>query len=387
MKAKYISMFAIAALALTACNDDEEEDPTVPESSYTIPTTYSFTDIAGNNTVSFQGQTDRLNQLGIMTTYMKTAHTPGVTVSPVNLKNMYANEGGNGGGNFDFSSTKDLKSKTASTFSNADDVKMVFEEMMENLAMTSQTTTDGNFEATLGTAGSIQSDQSGPYLVDANGHEYVQFIEKGLMGAVFYNQITGVYLSDDKIGNQMDNSTPVDPENGKYYTEMEHHWDEAFGYFSSSTTFPDNDDKRFWSKYSNTVDPILGTNEKIMDAFLTGRAAIANADMTTKEEMRDIIIAELEKVTAGTAIHYFNSTIAAINENNTAGQVHVLSEAYVFLDNMRFNPNATISTLEINALLDQLGIDFYNISVPELAAVRDQLGEKMGFTAAEISAL
>jgi hypothetical protein len=39
---------------------------------YTVPSTFSFTDTGGNSTVSFGGQTDRLNQLSEMVTYMKT---------------------------------------------------------------------------------------------------------------------------------------------------------------------------------------------------------------------------------------------------------------------------------------------------------------------------
>ena len=72
--------------------------------------------------------------------------------------------------------------------------------------------------------------------MDANGIEYTQLIEKGLMGAVFYYQITNVYLGDGKM--DVDNADQVDPDNGKYYTTMEHHWDEAFGYFSDAVDFP-----------------------------------------------------------------------------------------------------------------------------------------------------
>ena len=38
-----------------------------------MPTTYTFTDASGNNTVSYSGQTARLDMLGEMTSYLKTA--------------------------------------------------------------------------------------------------------------------------------------------------------------------------------------------------------------------------------------------------------------------------------------------------------------------------
>lgn len=387
MNFRLISMMAIASLALVSCNDDDDENdgPDQGNPSYTVPATYNFTDDAGNNTVAFDGQIDRLNQLEEMTALMKTANTPGNVVDADALKAMFANENGDGNGNFSFTSTKQLKNKCASTFDDAAEVQMDFESLMEDLSAASQTTTTGQFDGESGIAGVVKTENSGPYLMSGDGIEYVQLIEKGLMGAVFYHQITAYYLSDEKIGDQVDNTTPRDPENGQYYTDMEHHWDEAFGYFSSATDFPDNDDKRFWTEYSTTVDGQLGTNETIMDAFLTGRAAIANDDMTTKEEMRDIIIAELEKVSAGTAIHYLNDAVAAMSDD--ASRNHVLSEAWAFLDNLKYNPNTTVPPQTITALKNELGADFYNVSVTDIISVRDQLGDYMGFATSQIENL
>ena len=56
-------------------------------------------------------------------------------------------------------------------------------------------------------------------------------IEKGLMGACFASQMTSNYLAG--ISSD-DNIEIVD---GKYYTEMEHHWDEAYGYFTDATNY------------------------------------------------------------------------------------------------------------------------------------------------------
>ena len=93
MNFRLISMMALASIALVSCNDDDEETngPDQGTPSYTVPATYSFTDAAGNNTVAFDGQTDRLNQLEEMTVLMKSANTPGNAVDADALKAMFAN--------------------------------------------------------------------------------------------------------------------------------------------------------------------------------------------------------------------------------------------------------------------------------------------------------
>jgi len=53
------------------------------------------------------------------------------------------------------------------------------------------------------------------------------------MGAVFYYNIAEVYTRPGKIGASVDNII-VTPEEG---TDMEHHWDEAFGYFGAPIDF------------------------------------------------------------------------------------------------------------------------------------------------------
>ena len=83
------------------------------------------------------------------------------------------------------------------------------------------------------------------YLQDASGLEWTQMIEKGLMGACFISQMTSNYLAGISTD---DNTTIVD---GKYYTEMEHHWDEAYGYFTDAPDYPTNGTDRFWGKYAN----------------------------------------------------------------------------------------------------------------------------------------
>ena len=73
---------------------------------------------------------------------------------------------------------------------------------------------------------------SGPYSSD--GIDIGQMLQKSLMGLVSYYQGTSKYLG---LLFDKDNDTASDPNNGKYYTDMEHYWDESFGYFGASADY------------------------------------------------------------------------------------------------------------------------------------------------------
>src|SRR5688572_4667468 len=113
MMKKQILFLALGSVILTGCKKEGCTDPTAlnyneeakkDDGTCTyfqldVPATYAFTD-GTNNTVSYSGQTDRLNQQTEMTTYMKTGTT--TVLSYTALIDMFANTGGNGGGNFTF---------------------------------------------------------------------------------------------------------------------------------------------------------------------------------------------------------------------------------------------------------------------------------------------
>ena len=142
--------------------------------NYSVPATYAFTDDLGNNTVSYNGQQQRLEMLSELTTYMKTANTAGTSVDGPTLASMYANSGytwvdadalGMTG------SSKQLRSKTA-----LGDVAIqaYFDNLLDSLAALSATTTLGNEDGTAGVGGVWPNDGvKGPYLMTGDGHEYV----------------------------------------------------------------------------------------------------------------------------------------------------------------------------------------------------------------------
>ena len=335
---------------------------------YEVPSSYTFKDADGNNTVSYSGQTDRLNQLEEMTTYMKSGN--GTQISAQVMKDMFMNTGGNGNGNFTFSSSKQLMSKTF-----ASDTAL-FIDWMDSLAIAS---VDHAMTASSGQAGTLSSGSS-TYLFDAKGREYVQFIEKGLMGATFMYQATSVYLQSGKMN--VDNTSAVDPGAGKYYTEMEHHFDEAFGYFGVPVDFPTNTNGiRFWGKYCNSRDAQLGCNAKMMNAFLQGRTAIVNNDLDNRDAQIDIIISTWERISAAQAVAYLEGAQSYFGTDN-AKYLHELSEAYAFILNLKYIPveSRVIQFSTIDDLLSNIiGDDFWAVTNADLTNAINTLNSTYGF--------
>jgi hypothetical protein len=372
---KKIFVFTAAATMLIACkkegctdelatnyNTEAKKDDgsckytTPEEGSYTVPTSYSFTDANGNSTVSYGGQIDRLSQLEEMVVVMKSG--TGAMVSEQTLLAMYANTGDNGGGNFTFSSSKQLEDKT---FTN--DVQL-FKSWMADLSVASN---DFAETAASGQAGVLTSGTSN-YLFDANGYEQVQLIEKGLMGAVFMNQAVNGYFADAKMN--VDNTDAVDAANGKFYTTMEHHFDEAFGYFGVGTDFPSSIPSNFWGKYCDKRDADLNSNSIMMNNFLKGRAAISNDDMATRNAAIKQIRLMWETISAKQAVYYLNSAKAQLGSDN-AKAFHALSEAYAFAWNLRYAPLETrrMSQMDHTILMNMFPANMWDISVADINAI------------------
>lgn len=370
---KFLALIGLAfVISFSSCEDDKTSPATTSnncEIQVTTPATYSFNRL-GNSTVSYSGQTSRLDQLGEMTVELKKADA-GTNISSSTLLNMYANT------NNPFSQvyTKNLKSKTFALDTT------YFKNLLIDAAAASGTTTT----ASDGVIGLLQRSNGSSILVDAGGREYTQLFEKGLMGATFYNQIVNNYLTVDKIGSSVDNSA-IDSANGKYYTAMEHHFDEAFGYMGFPIDFSSNysgsGTVRFWGKYSNTANNVIPTmNNDLMNAFKTGRAAIVAKEYGVLDQQVEILYQKLEVMIAATAIHYINSTVG---ETNTGNRHHSLSEAYTFVRALRYS-NFNYRIISSNDIMDMLdnriGSNFYNTTSVNLKYVKDTLSSAFGLDA------
>ncbi len=387
LNVKQIGVLVLSTALLIGCSKEDDAPVPAPNnpsgggngSSLTVPTTYTFVDGTGASTVSYNGQQQRLEMLSEMTVYMKTGNTVGTTLSASQLKDMYANNSYtwmDTPGYGMTGSSKQLKSKTA-----AGDigVQAMFEEYMDSIAAVS-THHVTNSSETYGTAG-VWTNGSKSYLMSSSGIEYTQLIEKGLMCAVFMNQMTDNYLGSVATD---DNTNLV---SGKNYTEMQHHWDEAYGYFTSEYDYPTNGTDRFWGKYANGREALLNSATDIATAFRTGRAAIDAQDYATRDAQITIIRNEMEQVCAGTAIHYLNEAKANIADPTIKN--HVLSEAYAFINGLRYGYNSingiSITAGEVDTALGYIGTDFSAVTITNINMAIDLIASKTGLDSVKAS--
>jgi len=339
---------------LFSCKKDKD--------NYTIPTSYNF------DNVDFSGQTNRLDMLTELGNYAKSASVPNAAaLDALKMKNMFNNINNPFADTSLNNSGKKLADKTVSSEA------LIFEQLMDSLAVASSYSSNGS--PSQGNPG-VMTNSSGTkaYLVNANGVELAQLIEKCIMGACFYYQATAVYLGEGKMN--VDNIT-VTPGLG---TTMEHHWDEAFGYLGVSKDFPANlTGLKFWGKYLNDRESKLGLNSTLMNAFLSGRAAISNDNLGERDVKITSIRRSWELVVAGTAVAYLNDALAA-NGSDDAELHHALSEAYAFIYTLKWGGNATITSSSVDAILVSLGgssnllnINFYGISNAQIQNAKDAL--------------
>lgn len=375
-----MTLILAATLGLTACKKEGCTDPTAlnydsdakkddgsctfeETPAYTVPSTYAFTDGSGNSTVDFSGQTERLNQLQEIIEMMESGEV--TTIDAQALKDMFANVNGNGNGYFSFSSSKQLKDKCFPGDAS------LFESWMENAALASQSNATA---AAPGQAGTLSSGTS-TYLFDDNGHDNAELVEKGLMGAVFMYQALNVYFGAGKM--DVDNTAAVDPGNGQYYTAMEHHWDEAFGYFGVPLDYPSTLSDRFWGEYCHAQDASLNSNSVMMSNFLKGRAAIGANVLTDRDAAILQIRTMWENISAHQAMTYLDAAIGYFGNDN-ARFLHALSEAYGFAWNLRYAPLETrrMDNTEHASLMAMFNTDFWSMSVSDLNAIKNTISAK-----------
>ncbi|MDR8392494.1 DUF4856 domain-containing protein [Aliifodinibius sp. S!AR15-10] len=336
---------AIAAVMLTiGCDTNNSTEETID-----TPSTYEFSR-DGESSVAYPGQTDRLKMLEEIDAYMGKGDD-GELLSEQALLDMFENKDGNGGGNFSFTSDRQLKNKTFAPDLDAN----LFQDIFASAATASENGSNG-ITASNGTAGLIERENSGStILVSANGREYGQLVEKGLMGAVFFNQIFNVYLTDDRIGPNVENEQL---EEGANYTAKEHHFDEAFGYFGAPVDFSSDwpeereSEARFWADYSNGADDEFGMNDILMNAYISGRTAIVNKDQSALSEQVDILYENFELLAAATTVHYINSTLSHLDNGDLGEAFHTLSEAWAFANALKYSPQRKITLEQLEQIME-----------------------------------
>ncbi|WP_422358982.1 DUF4856 domain-containing protein [Reichenbachiella sp.] len=331
MKFSKIYIGLLFGATLMSCSDDE----TTP--SIDTPDTYTFTR-DGASTISYSGQSTRI----AMSQEFGTALKAGVNTKD-ELLAMYGHEEGND----DFldaalnASSKNMKSKTAASaeFSgsavDADDIRTQIETWIGQQVDEVFPVMQGEVIATAGTAGQLADGDNTRY-VSADGIEYNQVVAKSLIGGLLADQILNNYVSTTKLDagtNVEDNDAGVVLE-GKTYTNMEHQWDEAYGYVYGGLNAPSD-----LLKYIGSVDGnenYAGIADAIEDAFILGRAAIVAKDYTVRDAQAEIIRENISKVIAVRAVHYLQGGKALLEAQEYGGAFHDLSEGLGFVYSLQF---------------------------------------------------
>lgn len=391
------------AIFSTSCGDDNDPGIVIDE-----PATYSFTR-GGESTVSFSGQTTRILMAEeIVSALSNTAFTEAeidAMFAHAEGENDFADES-----NFGLNaSAKNVRSKIAASTdlfaSNTTLAATIKEDFDDWIAgQVNEVFPNWNSDASKGVAGQIQEAGGGSIrYVNAKGLEYNQAFGKGLIGALIVDQILNNYLStavldaDTKVD---DNDAGTLAENNNY-TNMEHNWDEAYGYaYAKAANEADpnaalGEGDSFLFKYIGRVEgdeDFAGIAADIYNAFKRGRAAIVAGDYKTRDEQAEIIREKISMIIGIRAVYYLQQGKAGLEAGTIdyASVFHDLSEGFGFIYSLQFTRDPLsnspyFTNAEVNAMLDDLmeSNGFWDVTPAQLDDIANKIAARFSFTLEE----
>ena len=371
-----IAIATAFAFILVSCSGDSDPVDPIP-ADVNPPTEYSWLDDNGEETVSFGGQTTRLHQAAVICSRMGKSDATFAEIDEMfNLGEgfydptlNYSNSG------------KKVSNKTGAYSANSTEVLAMFNGWITEFTTDVVPAMISGTEATPGVAGVLPDDGSIREL-NSKGMELDQLFTKGLIGALCADQIINGYLSEIKIGDDVDN---VRSDNGGY-TTMEHHWDEGYGYLYGLQPNQGvydldviNGDVLLYKYYakSNFSD----IQAPIYDAFKMGREAITmdasngGTNIYSDVKMREAttIKNHISHIIGQKAYDYLKGAadhLDAGGERN-GDFLHGLSEGVGFVVSLQFTYNdgaPHFSYSEVNSMLETLsnGNGLWDITSSEL---------------------
>jgi hypothetical protein len=388
---KVILGVALALFGLSSCKNEGCTDATA--SNYNadadtengsciyegelVPETYNF------ENVSYSGQTVRLKLLAELETKISEATTSHVTEQE--LLDIYEN---NNALFANISTGKDLSGKATSE---ADAMVRSWFSDIDSLS------------------------EAGAGYTTADNIDLKQMVGKVLMGGVFLNQALDNYL----VAVSSDDNSTVTEGKG---TDMEHHFDEAFGYFGAMRNYNNYTDAEnkspgeFDANSDGTIDAgseknfyfamtavkrdlgsaALGSDatdysRSLFNAWLNGRFSITNQDYTSRDEAIATISLDWQKITAATAVHYINDFTADVN--NSADQEDInkhYAEMKAYFMMLSFVTGSEIAG-DYDAVMTHFGDspdEFMNNTalLANLETARDLIQVAYSFTDTQVSA-
>ena len=267
----------------------------------------------------------------------------------------------------------------------------------------------------------------------ADGLDLLQLSEKFLRGSVAFSQGADDYLDDDIEGKGLrsDHSALVE---GEAYTELEHHWDEGFGYFGASrsfgaltpaaladTAFDDADgdgaidllSEVSWGHSLNAAKRDAGSATDAPTTFAAdawagfagGRALLdsTDTDLTEAEldalrDHRDRAVAAWESAIAASVVHYINAVLQDMERIDSdaysyADHAKHWSELKGFALSLQFNPRSALDDADFAELhgligdrptLGDAGASEREAYADGLRSARALLGAAYGFDSANL---
>ena len=386
-KNRFVLVIALIIGLTTSCKNNECEDPTptstpgyrttkIDYNTLTATTSYKtpFLLPNGDSTINLNDGRARLRMFRALASYISTSITAGTAIDETKLNNMFTNTGSPFEGAYADLNGLDMNMKEA-TGSSKTNQQAVNNYLQVAFAKMAYISTKAGQTAAVGTAGKI-----GTYLVDQNGIEWAQIIQKTLIGAYHLDYISNILLN---TGLDADNQKLV---TGKKYTQLEHNWDEAYGFFTSNDMYYNGTTDQAAVKIS--TEYYLGSYAwefnktgfvKLHAAFLKGRAAIHNNDMNEVRAQAAIIRGILEKAIGASANGYMGKSYdAAATE---AGRIHAFGEGHGFVYSTRFCTLTGADDAYSDDLIDDLdltptSLNFYDITTTQFTTVANKLRTK-----------
>jgi hypothetical protein len=350
----------LSSLCVAVISCDDDDNPTSP--TLDIPTTYISANYDANS-VTEKGVRDGLGELS---SAMKAGRS-GATVN-----------------------TSDLTSKFATVRSIT---TLYYAGKVDNWLTEIANASGGQYNSAAMPSGNGQGGVLGSYLLDENGIELEQLVEKGLFGAALYSHALSVMTELQATPN---------PDNVDKIVQI---WG-AHPSFQNSDKAENNKDV-FAAKYAARRDKNDGNGyyTKVRDALIKAKAAAGDASFNTEltEAIADIKL-NWEKSQMATVINYCQAAISKLSATSLddaarGSGLHSYSEGVGFLHGWKTIPQSdkVITDAQIDELLGLMlaphnsAATSYRFllepttTLPQLQQVIDRLQTIYSFTDQEIT--
>ncbi|HEY9542829.1 DUF4856 domain-containing protein [Prevotella sp.] len=223
-----------------------------------------------------------------------------------------------------------------------------FQQLFDDTRALGQHTYQPAAEATPGYIGYSAGDNSRSF-ANADGIIPAEVFNGMITGTIYLNKIMNKHLTTANFDNENLRNAHRDLQigPGNSYTELEHHWDLAYGYFNNMKAITQ----------SEGIALLKNRERKLYEAFAWGRYALGHYDYKLLKEKMDFIRKDLSQIVAARAMYLLigPNTMANIESKNPQNAFFFISQAYGLVYALQFccdmNGQPAYSYEEIKSLL------------------------------------